>query len=243
MAGRLEGKVALVTGAAQGLGASIVRRFVEEGAHVLASDVLVDMGRQSISGLSNVAFVELDVTNEQQWSDAYDECVRRFGAPDVLVNNAAMVRTNKIHEEDLSGWNQVLAVNVTGAFLGMKTVLPQMMERKAGSIVNIASIWGMVGAGSSAAYQASKGAITLLTKNGAISYAEYGIRVNSVHPGGMKTALIDAAEAEEAVAAATPIGRVGRADELADIVVYLASDEASFATGAEFVIDGGYTAQ
>ncbi len=243
MAGRLEGKVAMVTGAAQGLGASTVRRFVEEGAHVLASDVLVDMGRQSIEGLSNVAFVELDVTNEQQWGDAYDECVRRFGAPDVLVNNAAMVRTNKIHEEDLSGWNQVLAVNVTGAFLGMKTVLPQMMERRAGSIVNIASIWGMVGAGSSAAYQASKGAITLLTKNGAISYAEYGIRVNSVHPGGMKTALIDAAEAEEAVAAATPFGRVGRADELADIVVYLASDEASFATGAEFVIDGGYTAQ
>lgn len=243
MTARLEGKVAIVTGAAQGLGAATVRRFVEEGAHVLATDILTELGEKSIEGLSNVAFAQLDVTDEQQWKDALGECVNRFGPPNVLVNNAAMIRTQKIHEEDLAGWNRVLAVNVTGAFLGMKTVLPPMMEAKGGSIVNIASIWGLMGAGSSAAYQASKGAITLLSKNGAISYAEHGIRVNSVHPGGMKTALIDEANTEDVVAAATPFGRVARAEELADIVVYLASEESSYATGAQFVIDGGYTAQ
>lgn len=243
MSNRLEGKVAIVTGAAQGLGAATVRRFVEEGAHVLATDVLTEMGEQSIKGLDNVSFSHLDITDESQWQQARDECAKKYGAPNVLVNNAAIVRMQRIHEEDLAGWNRILEVNVTGAFLGMKTVLPHMMEVRAGSIVNIASIWGLVGAGSAAAYQASKGALTLLSKNGAITYAEYGVRVNSVHPGGIKTALADDAGTEDAVTAVTPFGRVARAQELADIVVYLASEESSFATGGEFVIDGGYTAQ
>lgn len=230
---RLKGKIALVTGAGQGIGHAIADRFDAEGAIVIATD---------IKGTSET----LDVAEPADWDRVVDATIARYGSVDVLVNNAGIVLAYEaIHETELATWAKVVAVNQTGTFLGMRAVIPQMLRTGGGSIVNLSSIWGSVGASGAAAYQAAKGAVRNMTKNAAVTYGGAGIRVNSVHPGIIYTPLIAAQpdSMNAAIVAVTPLNRMGRPEDVANGCLYLASDEAAFVTGAELAIDGGYLAQ
>jgi NAD(P)-dependent dehydrogenase (short-subunit alcohol dehydrogenase family) len=244
---RLAGKTALVTGSARGIGAEITRRFCAEGARVLAVDVRDAEGEAVCAALradGHTAFYRhLDVSSDSGWSETVADCLARFGPPNVLVNNAGIGTAAVLHEETLEDWRRILAVNLDGVFLGMRHTVGPMIGNGGGSIVNTSSIWGVVAATAGAAYHASKGAVTVLTKHAAIAYAAHGIRVNSVHPGGILTPMLEGAGTGPAVAAATPLGRLGTTAEVAAAVLYLASDEASFVTGAELLVDGGFTAQ
>ncbi|HEY2715063.1 MAG TPA: glucose 1-dehydrogenase [Solirubrobacterales bacterium] len=246
--GALDGKVALVTGGAGGLGRAIAEAFVAAGATVTITDVRAEEGAALAARLAaaggRVEFAAQDVADEERWEQVVEEVGGRHGAIDVLVNNAATISQAPIEEESLDGWNRVLAVNLTGAFLGMRAVLPLMRDQGGGAIVNVSSTWGLVGAAGAAAYQASKGGVTVLSKSAAATYAAAGVRVNSLHPGPMQTEMISqAGEARiAAIAAATPLGRVAAPEEVAGAAVYLASDAASFTTGSALVVDGGYTA-
>jgi 3alpha(or 20beta)-hydroxysteroid dehydrogenase len=245
--GALDGKVALVTGAARGLGAAIAEAFAAEGARVTLTDVLTAPGEQLAARLAadgaDVAFARHDVADEARWREVVDELHERHGRIDVLVNNAGVLSTAPVHEETLAHWSRVLAINLTGTFLGMRAVLPGMRARRGGAIVNVSSTWGLVGVAGSAAYQASKGGVTVLTKGAAASYAADGVRVNSLHPGPMQTGIADeVGEEGMAVSASlTPLGRVADPAEVAGAAVYLAGDAASFTTGSALVVDGGYT--
>lgn len=245
--GRLAGKSAIVTGGSRGLGRSIVERFAEEGASVLITDVLDSEGEQLAGTLTSrglsAAYVHLDVADEPAWDVAVTECQNRFGPLDVLVNNAGIVRTESIAEETLKGFREVLDVNLVGVFLGTRAAI-RAFSGRGGSVINISSTWGLVAANGAAAYHASKGGVTVLTKNAAVDHAQDGIRVNSIHPGPMQTAVADnvGAEAMAVVTERTPMGRVSSPDEVAHMAVYLASDESSFTTGSSLVVDGGYTA-
>jgi NAD(P)-dependent dehydrogenase (short-subunit alcohol dehydrogenase family) len=249
MGDRLEGKVVIVTGAARGLGAAVVRRFAAEGAAVLASDIRDELGRGVAEELQAagypVEYVRLDVALESDWEQGVASCAERFGGLDVLVNNAGIATTNAIHEETLESWQRVIDVNLTGVFLGMRAVIPLLRERGGGSIVNISSTWGLVGVVGAASYQASKAGVHLLSKNAALTYAADGIRVNSVHPGPIATpfaAEIGNDPEQADVVAITPLRRQADPDEIAAGILFLASDEASYVTGHGLVIDGGYTA-
>jgi 3alpha(or 20beta)-hydroxysteroid dehydrogenase len=214
---------------------------------VLIADILDSEGRQLADELAkggrNAAYVHLDVTDEAAWDAAVSDSEKRFGPLDVLVNNAGIVRTEAIAAETLEGFRKVLDVNLVGVFLGMRAAVRALAGR-GGSIINISSTWGLVGANGAAAYHASKGGVTVLTKNGAIDHAEEGIRINSIHPGPMQTAVADAVGAEgmALVTSRTPMKRVCSPDEVAHAAVYLASEESSFTTGSGLVVDGGYTA-
>jgi 3alpha(or 20beta)-hydroxysteroid dehydrogenase len=229
------------------LGRSIVRRFVEEGASVLIADILDSEGEQLADELANggrrAAYVHLDVRDEAAWDATVTESEQRFGPLDALVNNAGIVRTEAISAETLEGFRHVLDVNLVGVFLGMRAGVRALAGR-GGSIINISSTWGLVGANGAAAYHASKGGVTILTKNAAVDHAGEGIRINSIHPGPMQTAVADAVGAEgmAVVASRTPMQRVCSPDEVAHAAVYLASEESSFTTGSGLVVDGGYTA-
>jgi len=239
MHGRLDGKIAIITGAGQGIGAAIVQRFMKEGAMVIASDITAP----SHTGTHSVA---LDVRHEDAWTRVVADVVGQYGRIDILVNNAGIVGSyESVGDFDADIWQQVIAVNQTGTFLGMRAVIPVMLKHGYGTIINVCSIWGSVGAAGVAAYAASKGAVRNLTKSAALSYAKAGIRVNSLHPGLIATPLTDAqTEAQNAgILAQTPMGRFGRPEEIAAGCVFLASDDASFITGSELVIDGGYLAQ
>ena len=177
------------------------------------------------------------------WAETLADCLATFGPPNVLVNNAGIGTAAVLHEETLEDWRRILAVNLDGVFLGMRHTVGPMMSNGGGSIVNTSSIWGLVAATAGAAYHASKGGVTVLTRHAAIAYAPHRIRVNSVHPGGILTPMLEGAGTGPAVAAATPLGRLGTTAEVAGAVLYLASDEASFVTGAQLVVDGGFTAQ
>jgi 3alpha(or 20beta)-hydroxysteroid dehydrogenase len=237
-----------VTGAgkAQGIGAAVARRFCEEGASVLATDVAEDGERvcAALGGGDRLRYLHQDVTSAGDWPRVVDFCRTEFGDPTVLVNNAAIFRGLPVHEESLDGWHHVLNVNLTSVFLGMRTVIPIMLENGRGSIINVSSAWGLVAAERAAAYHASKGGVTLLSKNAGVAYATQGIRVNSVHPGGTDTPMLEETGRENSgmVVARTPMGRLAESAEIAEAVVFLASDEAGFVTGAAFAIDGGYTA-
>lgn len=238
---RLEGKVALVTGASRGIGLAIVERFAEEGAKVIAGS------SSNPSGVypSGVSGVELDVAREDHWKRAVGEALAEHGRIDVLVNNAGIIVYEPAHELSTDDWNKVVAVNQSGVFFGMREVIPAMLERKSGSIVNVSSIWGLAAVPGGHAYHATKGAVTMMSKNAAITYVKEGIRVNSLHPGFIDTPLTQSQDPgiNEFVVGMTPMGRAGTPREIANGCLFLASDESSFMTGSELVIDGGYLAQ
>ena len=249
---RLEGKVALISGGARGMGAAEAKLFAQEGARVIIGDVLEDQGRRTEAEINEAGgecvFLRLDVTQEAQWKAAVDSAVQRFGKLDILVNNAGVVARGTLEDTTLEEWDRVMDVNAKGVFLGTKAAIPEMRKSGGGSIINISSMSGIVGQDYiQPVYNASKGAVRIFTKAAAIQYAKEGIRVNSVHPGPVDTdmagdRLTDARlqrEADQRV----PLGRTARPEEVAYGVLFLASDESSFMTGSELVIDGGITAQ
>lgn len=261
MAGRLQGKVALVTGAGSGIGAACVRAFVAEGARVLATDIDANAVAATVADLGESAFaMGLDVASEVQWQAAIDAVVTRFGSLNVLVNNAGLARGAKITEVSLEDWRFQFAVNVEGVFLGTKHAIPAMVNSGSGSIINISSIDGFMGAPLRTPYCATKGAVAGFTKAVAMECCEFGepVRVNSVHPGPVATnifasalphsdpAMVEAMGGPEGIAAYylrnTPMTRFAMPDEIASACIYLASDESAFMTGSQLVIDGGFTA-
>jgi cyclopentanol dehydrogenase len=249
---RLAGKVALISGGARGMGAAEARLFTREGARVVIGDVLETEGREVEKDIAakggEARFVRLDVTREADWERAVATAVSQFGKLDVLVNNAGIGGGSRIEDTPVELWDRVMDVNAKGVFLGTKIAIPAMRRAGGGSIVNISSQLGLVGTdNSSPQYQASKGAVRLLTKATAIQYAREGIRANSVHPGPIITPMTEQRRADPAtyqlMVSRIPLGRYGTADEVALAVLYLASDESAFVTGSELVIDGGWTAQ
>lgn len=249
---RLTGKVALISGGARGMGAVEARLFATEGTRVVIGDILEAQGRQIEADITaaggEAVFARLDVTREEDWQHAVTTAVQRFGKLDILVNNAGVSQQGRVEHTTLEEWNCVMAINATGVFLGTKTAIPAMRQAGGGSIINISSQLGLVGTdNSSPQYQASKGAVRLLTKATAIQYARDGIRVNSVHPGPIATPLNEARRANPEIYQLTvsriPLGRYGQPEDVAYGVLYLASDESAYVTGSELVIDGGWTAQ
>jgi 3alpha(or 20beta)-hydroxysteroid dehydrogenase len=245
---RLQGKVALITGAARGQGAATARRYVAEGARVVIADVRDDDGNKLAGELGAAAYYRhLDVSSEKDWAAAVEEAVGALGRIDVLVNNAGILHFSAIAETSLADYERVIRVNQIGTFLGMRAVIPTMTATGSGSIINVSSVEGLAGMPYLVAYSASKFAIRGMTKVAAMELGERNIRVNSVHPGAIDTQMV-----RDAVGGATidmaPIGkrvalrRVGQPEEIADLVVFLGSDESSYCTGAEFVADGGATA-
>lgn len=238
---RLDGKVAIVTGASRGIGLGIVERFAEEGARVYAGST------SNPSGLypDGVLGVELDVAKPENWDRLVSQVLADHGRIDVLVNNAGIILYEQPHELDMDGWNRVVAVNQTGVWLGMKAVIPTMKKQKSGSIINVASIWGSAAVAGGHAYHATKGAVVMMSKNAAITYVGDGIRVNSLLPGFIDTPLTQNQDPQinEYVVSVTPMGRAGTTREIANGALFLASDESSFMTGSDMVIDGGYLAQ
>ncbi len=249
---RLAGKVALISGGARGMGAVEAKLFAKEGAKVVIGDVLEEEGKAVEAEISEVGgeavFVKLDVTKEEEWERAVDTAVSRFGKLDVLVNNAGISGTRRLGDLSRSAWDQIMEVNSTGVYLGTMAAIPAMQKAGGGSIINISSQMGIVGAESThPAYQASKGSVRILTKSIAVQYAKDNIRCNSVHPGPILTPMTqerhNVPEFQANMAAKVPLGRIGMPEEVAPGVLYLASDEASYVTGAELVIDGGWIAQ
>jgi 3alpha(or 20beta)-hydroxysteroid dehydrogenase len=240
--GRLSGKAALITGAANGQGAAAARRFVAEGARVTLADVDDDAGKALAHELG-ATYVHLDVSQEDGWAAALDAC----GPVTVLVNNAGVLHFSLLHETTLADYERVIRVNQVGTFLGMRAVVPGMLEAGTGSIVNVSSVEGLAAAPLLTAYTASKFAIRGMTKVAALELAGKGVRVNSVHPGVVDTGLLPTALGGQPVdlsyvAKRVPMHRVGQAAEIAELVVFLASDDSSYCTGSEFVADGGVTA-
>ncbi|RJO75129.1 glucose 1-dehydrogenase [Nocardia panacis] len=242
MSYRLEGKVALVTGGARGIGRATVELFARQGATVFSADV--DFAGDDSAGVDGVAGVRLDVTREDQWRKTIEQIIGAHGRIDVLVNNAGIVGSQSgAVETTVAEWDRVIAVNQTGVFLGMKTVLPGMIGRRAGAIINTSSTWGLVGTDGAFAYQASKGAITLMTKAAAVQYAPMGVRINAIHPGTIRTRLTAelTPQAQQSIIDATPMARAGEPAEIAEGMLFLASAAAGYMTGASLTIDGGYT--
>jgi NAD(P)-dependent dehydrogenase (short-subunit alcohol dehydrogenase family) len=246
---RLAGKVALVSGAASGMGQSEATIFAREGAKVIVADILEAEGKQVADkiGAGQARFVKLDVSSEVDWKAAVDAAVSAFGKLDVLVNNAGISGTYDPDMLSTAAWDKVMSVNAKGVFLGMKYAIPAMKRAGGGAIVNISSISGFVGQpGVHMAYNASKGAVRIMTKTAAVQHAADGIRVNSVHPGFMPPMRTSKGSADPQWRAkmleAVPLKREGRVEEVAHAVLFLASDEASYITGTELVVDGGYLA-
>lgn len=246
---RLDGKIAIITGAAQGMGAEHARRFVAEGAKVVFTDINVDGGKALEAKLGeNSLFVRQDVASEADWTSVVSQAENRFGPVNVLVNNAGIIGPAKPAAElDEADFLKVIAINQTAVFLGIKHAIPSMLKAGGGSIVSISSISGIVAiyGTPNVAYAASKFAVRGITKQVAIEYGKQGIRANSVHPGYVRTPMMTAALDDEQIKIASesvPIGRVGEVGDVSNLVVFLASDESSFVTGAEHIIDGGLTA-
>jgi NAD(P)-dependent dehydrogenase (short-subunit alcohol dehydrogenase family) len=259
---RVKDKVCIVTGGALGLGRSAAELLAREGARVALLDVRDDDGMravdditaalQGVAGAGELGFWQLDVTDEQRITGVFAQLQETWGSIDVLVNNAGIAGppqpTDQVARED---WERTLAVNVTGVFLCTKHAVPFMRDAGGGSIINLSSIYGIVGSGGSPPYHASKGAVRLMTKNDALAYAAEGIRVNSIHPGVIMTPMVengvkqmgDAEQVLEGLRQLHPLGHLGEPDDVGWAVVYLASDESKFVTGAELVVDGGYTAR
>jgi 3(or 17)beta-hydroxysteroid dehydrogenase len=249
---RLENKVALVSGGARGIGAAITKILAQEGAKVVIGDVLEDAGQKTAAEINDAGgecvFVRLDVTSEAAWNSAVGEAVSRFGKLDILVNNAGVTSRGMIEDISVDDWTRVMDVNIKGGFLGTKASIPLMRANGGGSIVNISSGAAIAPQpNTSGAYSASKGAVRIFTKSTAIQYAGENIRCNSVHPGPVETDMLNLSREDDTelatMKARVPLGRFGSAEDIAYGVLYLASDESSFVTGSELVIDGGRTAQ
>jgi 3alpha(or 20beta)-hydroxysteroid dehydrogenase len=235
--GRVDGKVVLISGGARGLGAADARALVDEGASVVVADILDEEGSALADELGAKArFVHLDVTQPDQWANALSVALEAFGTITGLVNNAGVFSIGALHETELSEWQRVLDINLTGTFLGIKTVIPSMITAGGGSIINVSSLEGIMGSAGMNAYVASKFAVRGLTKSSALELAALGIRVNSIHPGLIWTPMT-AGIPEDMVT--VPMGRGGNPEEVASFVVFLSSEESSYATGSEFVMDGG----
>ena len=240
---RFEGKVALVTGGSRGMGAATVRRLHSEGASVVVADILDDDGKALADELGDrVRFIHLDVASEDQWQDAIAQTEREFGKLDVLVNNAGILKFNALTDVPLEEFRQVIDVNLTGVFLGMKHAIPAMKRAGKGAIVNVSSTEGMAATLFCGAYTASKFGVRGITKAAALEYAADNIRANSVHPGGMDTPMTRAVMDETGrkyVASKVPMKRMGTPEDVAGVIAFLASDDAAYTTGAEVLIDGG----
>lgn len=248
---RLEGRVALVTGAASGIGKATAKRLAAEGAAVVVTDITVEAGEAAAKEITDdggkAIFVKHDVTSESDWEAACAKAEAEFGALDILVNNAGMGDVKAIEETTLAEWNHTIAIDQTGVFLGMKIPAPYLKRSEHASIINISSIFGSSGGfGVSPAYHAAKGAVRTLTKNIALHWATEGIRVNSIHPGFIATPIIEQARDTpmwDGMIELTPMGHLGAPEDIAAGVAYLASDDAKFVTGLELYIDGGYMAR
>ena len=247
---RLKGKVALISGGARGQGAAEARLFVNEGAKVVVGDVLDDLANALAKEINAktraVVAVHLDVTRGTDWRNAVATCEKEFGGLDIVVNNAGIFNTSGLEDTSEELWDAIVNINQKGVWLGMKESIAAMKRRGGGAIVNISSVAGLTGSTGSTAYHGTKGAVRLLTKAAAVQYGRDGIRVNSVHPGLINTTMIDIIPAEQrsnAVKNAVPLGREGTPEDVAKLVLFLASDDSSYCTGAEFVVDGGLTAQ
>ena len=255
---RLEGKVALITGAAAGVegalmgfGGAAARLFAREGAKVVLTDILLEQGERSAAEIREMGgdaiFVKLDVTSDEDWQKAIEATLAAYGRLDVMINNAGTGAPANVEDTTVDVWDGQMDVHAKGVFLGTKHAIPEMRKVGGGSIINTSSIYGLVGSAGSTAYHAAKGAIRIFSKAAAIQYAPDGIRVNSIHPGFMRTPMtrpryedpVRHTELLERI----PMGRMGTADEIAYGMLYLASDESAFVTGSELVIDGGVTAQ
>ena len=249
MTARLSGKVALISGGASGIGAAHAEVFAAEGAQVVIGDLQKQLGRSVSEKIQKsggqAEFIHLDVTVEEAWKNAVQKTVGMYGKLTTLINNAGVYWPAGIEAEERENWDKMLAVNQTGVWLGMKTAMPALRDSGNSSVVNISSLYGLIGSPGSIAYHASKGAVRLMSKAAALEYARQGIRVNSIHPGQIDTPILAGLTLEQdaQIKEATPMGRIGRPEEIAYGSLYLCSDEASFTTCIELVIDGGWFAQ
>jgi NAD(P)-dependent dehydrogenase (short-subunit alcohol dehydrogenase family) len=246
---RLENKVAIITGGAAGIGLATTKRFILEGAKVVFTDVNDTEGTKVQKELGNKAvFIKQNVASENDWIKVVQNTLDKFGKIDILFNNAGIYRIKPIIDISLDEWKQLLDININGVFLGMKNVLPKMASNNSGSVINASSIAGLIGSAGHVLYGASKGAVRIMSKDEAAEYATHNIRVNSIHPGYITTAMSDYASeslklSKEELNKTYPLGRMGKPEEVANLVLFLASDEAAFITGTEIPIDGGFTSK
>ena len=241
---KINDKIALITGGARGIGAATAKLFLEAGAIVIITDSDEQLGSKIASELGERCyFLPHDVSNEQSWTAVVSQIIQIYNRIDILVNNAGIFRVSGILDTSLSDWDLLVAVNQTGTFLGIKSIVPVMKNQKSGSIINLSSIAGISGNSRAPAYAATKWAVRGLTKSAALEFAEFGIRVNSVHPGLIKTRMMDEIDqSSEELDARVPIGRQGNPNEVAKMILFLASDDASHCSGHEFVVDGALKA-
>ncbi len=240
---RLDGKIALITGGARGQGAAEAELFAEAGATVIITDVLDDEGKATADRLGDaVSYRHHDVSSEEEWQETVDAIVEEHSRLDILVNNAGIFRTVALEDTSLDDWNQMLLINQTGVFLGMRTAAPVMRAQGSGSIINISSIAGLTGAAMAFAYGATKWAVRGMTKSAALDLAPHGVRVNSVHPGIIDTAMLQEFSGDQSlIEAQIPLGRVAQSEEVGRLVRFLASDDASYCCGQEFTVDAAMT--
>ncbi|MFF2876463.1 SDR family NAD(P)-dependent oxidoreductase [Gottfriedia sp. NPDC057991] len=248
---RLLNKTAIVTGGANGIGKATVQKFLEQGAKVVFTDINEEAGNRTLDEMKKISdyvvFIKHNVQLETDWINVVNETKKNFGSIDILFNNAGIFSSKPVTEYETEEWNRLLGINVTGVFLGMKHTVPFMREQKGGSIINTSSIAGLKGTANATLYGASKGAVRIMTKDLAKEVAADQIRVNSIHPGVIETAMgSDLASSlnasNEQLAKTIPLKRLGTPEEIANLVLFLASDESSFITGTEMVADGGMTA-
>ena len=245
MTGRLRGKIAIITGAASGIGAAHAKLFANEGAKVVATDIDTLRGEEVVRRIcddgGDAIFLQHDVTSEGSWQSVVDATVQIYGGITTLVNNAGINQMNGVEEETLEGWHRLIAIDQTGPWLGMKAAMPHLRASGNGAIVNMSSTLGMMGTVTCIAFHAAKGAVRVMSKAAAIEYADQGVRVNSIYPGMTDTPALDGMlpEEREMIRTSIPMKRIGRPDEIAHCSLFLCSDDASYVTGAEIVVDGG----